>query len=556
MANEDVTLTYGADLSALKRALGDLASISFAGGALGLIGGVTAALAATAGILRSSTVAALEGEQANKKLAEAVKNAGSAFSYSYAQLKESSSVLQSQSSFSAEQIEAAQKVLIQHRLTGEQFRETQRLALDMAADLGGPPVESAKRLAQALEDPTKGLGRLRLAGISVSQASREEITRLAELGDMYGAQKALLTELQAKYGGLSATIAGTVTGGWTQLVNVVKDLREAIGQELLPYLEELLPVARATVLVFTDWAKESIQLVGALGNPSWVSNFREAMIDAFSQLLALLQKTGVAFDVLVAKLQYFWAQAINYIETYKYTLSGAAVGGLAGGLAGGPGGTAIGGAAGGGLGFLADTTRASVGLGPSAADDMRLKELAEKVVQANKAFSDLNPDVAALAKEIKARMTPGTGDGLDEGPRGGGSYIPQGASLGPAEGDMFGSAIASSMAMGLQQSGVLDTLKTASNERVAALAEQIKSSVSATGNGKEAFQSGFEDTISTFKRIQTSQASVAEVEQRQLTALEKLVISESERRTRDESRNTTLLEISGALKNGVPAVAQ
>lgn len=484
MAGEDVILTYGADLSGLKQQLGQLkvgaaeVGSTLAGSLKGLAAGagIGAAIAAVNGFgyavqesvtfLRDSVVASLESEQANKRLANAVKNAGESFSFTFEQLKDSASVLQGNSIFSNEQIEAAQKVMIQYRLTGEQFRETQRLALDMAADLGKTPAQAAKILAQSLADPEKAMLRLRLAGISLSESARHQIGELTELGDSYKAQQVLLEDLTKTYAGASAAAADTATGGWAQMKNTLKDLQETLGNTILPYLKEMAPVASELAKLFNDIAKA---VAAAFGNTSSIESFKNQMV-------------GLQLVVRGLRLQF-----------------------------------------GGG------------GIGDGSADALR-----EKLRGSSMYWKGQNPGDDGLPN--------GTGPG-------GAAYRPQGESIGGVRNAQigFGSGIADGMALAIKQSGVLDTLQTASDSRIAALAEGIKSSIA---KPQEGFTSGFEDSVSTFRRIQSSQASLDKVEERQLTALEKLVLEENNKRMRDDTRNTTLLEISASLKAGVPTVLQ
>lgn len=481
MAGEDVTISYGADLSSLKTALGGLKAASSAAGiglasVFGAVGGVAAtaaikglnllgdAVVGTAGLLRDSVAAALESEQANRRLAEAVKRAGEAFSFTFDELKNSARVLQGNSIFSNEQIEAAQKVMIQYRLTGEQFRETQKLALDMAADLGQDPVQAAKTLAQALVDPEKAMLRLRVAGVSLSEGARHQIAELSELGDTYAAQKVLLEDLTKTYGGASAAAADTVSGGWQQMSNTLKDLMGSVGESFLPLLKEMVPVLKDIVQLFADWVKNA---------------------NALFQIV-----TGANMKEISA-----WTTGLSAV------LQGANM--------------------------------------------------------------DIN---GTKPTNVKPRVSWGNGgDGLPGGTGpGGGAFRIEGESLGGISNKNIGFGIADGMVLAMRRSGVLDSLggskdkdifaAGASDKRIAALAAGIKASVKASGQTE--FKGGFEDSVDTFKRIQAAQYSTEKVEERQLTQLEKLVLSENEKRERDKTRNTTLIEISGRLKNGVPSVLQ
>lgn len=520
MANEDVTISYGADISALKKQLGELKAASDAAGASVKTGlgaaffgaaagvGATATMAAINGLgyavqgsitlMRDSVVAALESEQANRRLAESVKRAGESFSFTYDQLKESSRALQGQSIFSNEQIEAAQKVMIQYRLTGEQFRETQKLALDMAADLGKAPADAAKILARALADPEKAMRVLRASGVSLTEGARNQISTLIELGDVYGAQKALLEDLTKTFQGASAAAADTVTGGWQQISNTFKDLQGNLGEAILPLLKEMMPVLKEIVGVFADWARETTELIKSFGGMESVKD----------TLLAL-----------------------------RFAIKGGAL--------------------------------------QAAGED--IGNAAGTVWNANKMGFRLGTEgIGALwdpyfwgmqdsTSPVRRRPRRGTADGLPNGtgPGGGGTvgtgdpmdYIDDGKKIGgiSIRNTGIGAGVGLGLSLALGQSGMLDSLKSGSDDQIARLAAGIKKSVKDSGSDVE-FKSGFEDSVGTFKRIQSAQYNVNKVEERQLSALEKLVLQENDKRVRDEQRNTTLIGIETALKNGIPSV--
>ena len=545
MAAEDVTIKYGADTGPLKEALADIrkqsaglssssggfwvelvknaklagaairatganmagmaaiaASTAVAVGALAAaavalvaaLAAIAAAAAAVVGavvVIRSSIAAALESEQANARLASAIENAGGKFEYTFQQLKTSARELSRQTIFSDEQIQAAQAVLIQYRLTGEQFRIVQRLAVDMASAMGTEPAAAASTLARALANPVQGIKQLRTEGVQFTTQATEQIKKLVELGDVYGAQQILLEQFSEKYNGAGQKLANTVTGSYAQIGNTIRDLQSQLGEAFLPYIQALIPIFRELAGVIEKFTSDWIKAFEDVStNTTWIQEFQDTVITA-------LGTVGLFIDRLVSKFRVLNAMRGN--GTAKERLD-------------------------------------------AYVNEAKLSEMT----------------VEEYTKDFRARVKappPAGGDGL-----------PQGSTPKPfmtvTEFEGIKTAIADgakgawNMVPGDLQKSIMSgiegaqTLRSASDETIARLAAGIDNPEATKG-----FKGGIEDSISTFRRIQAAVGSTEDVPKRQLSELEKLVLQENERRTRDDQRNQSLKSIEKALTGGVAAKA-
>jgi hypothetical protein len=110
------------------------------------------------------------------------------------------------------------------------FDQATQAALDMSTALGTDMSSSAVQLGKALNDPIKGITALTRSGVSFTEQQRAQISAMVESGDILGAQKVILGELQREFGG-AAEAAGTPLD---KLKTKVGNLQEAIGGALIP----------------------------------------------------------------------------------------------------------------------------------------------------------------------------------------------------------------------------------------------------------------------------------------------------------------------------------
>lgn len=114
---------------------------------------------------------------------------------------------------------------------------------DLAATLGIDGPRAAEILGKTLQDfSTDGagaLGRLKAAGVALTDQQEEQIKKMIEAGDVAGAQKVLLDALAETTGGAAAAAAGTFAGQMAIFQETVADAGEGVAMSLLPALTQL-----------------------------------------------------------------------------------------------------------------------------------------------------------------------------------------------------------------------------------------------------------------------------------------------------------------------------
>ena len=231
---------FNKDLAAAKKKAGGLKGAL--GGVAKVAGGFLAAnvisggLSKLTGFMSDSIEKAKEQMAVEAQLDAVLKSTGGAAGVTADEVKKLGSALQETTNFGDEVTIAAQNMLLTFTGIGKDvFPRATKSALDMATALGTSPVDAAKQLGMALNDPAAGISRLTRSGIVFTEAQKETIKTMVEAGDKAGAQALMLEELEKEFGG-SAEAAVKADGGMQQAENAMGDLQEKIGKKLIPVM--------------------------------------------------------------------------------------------------------------------------------------------------------------------------------------------------------------------------------------------------------------------------------------------------------------------------------
>jgi len=233
---------FGADLSSFERAMNKAQkklkkfgkNIQKTGKSLTM--GLTLPIVA----LGASSVKAFDEQQKAIAQVEAgLKSTAGTVGLTSKELQKMAADLQKTTLFGDEEIlkGATSQLLTFTNITGEQFKKTQKITLDLATRLDGDLKSSAIMLGKALNDPVANLSALSRAGIQFSEEQKATVKSLVETNDLAGAQTLILAELEKQYGGSAEAAALAGMGPITQLNNQLSDLSEQIGARLLPYIK-------------------------------------------------------------------------------------------------------------------------------------------------------------------------------------------------------------------------------------------------------------------------------------------------------------------------------
>lgn len=113
----------------------------------------------------------------------------------------------------------------------DSYERVATAAADMATKLGGDPKAAALQLAKAMEDPAKQVTALARSGTVFTEQQKAQIKAMQESGDLLGAQKLVLAEIEKQYGGASVA-AGEAgfAGALDSAGEAWRDFLEVLGQ--------------------------------------------------------------------------------------------------------------------------------------------------------------------------------------------------------------------------------------------------------------------------------------------------------------------------------------
>ena len=226
--------------------------------------------------------------------------------------------------FSAGAQKEAQTLLLTFTGIGKDvFPAAQEAVLNMSTVLGQDLKSSSIQLGKALQDPILGVTALRRAGVNFNEAAKDTIKAMVEMGDVAGAQKFILAELETEFGGAAKAAGQTFTGQLTILQNGLKGVGVEIGTQFLPALTEIIRSINANIPKIKEVLSNLISTVG--GAISSVYNF----INENKSLVATLLVTMGVIKLITLD----WGAMISTVVSaakYIYSLGVAAYNSCAG----------------------------------------------------------------------------------------------------------------------------------------------------------------------------------------------------------------------------------
>ena len=228
---------------------------------LASVGKVAAGVAIAAGAIGYKLATAAYDAQKVMAQTEAIIEAtGGAAGVTAKQVSDLSSKLSMQIGVDDELIQSSANLLLTFKQVKNQVGVNNNIfdqAVIAAQDLGnvfGSSEAAAMQLGKALSDPEKGITALRRAGINFTEAQKEQIKTLVQSGDVLGAQKLILAEVESQVGG---TAAATATG-FDRMRVAVENVAEKFGTLLLPYIEKFANFVTNTVVPYLNNLSEVI----------------------------------------------------------------------------------------------------------------------------------------------------------------------------------------------------------------------------------------------------------------------------------------------------------
>lgn len=263
----DVLVRFIGDASKLRAEADKVEGMGAKMGAVGKKIAVGLGAAFVVSQAREWVDAASEAQKVSATLAQTLKNAGDASGTWAKHAEKLAGSLMKQTGVDDEVIKGGQAILATFHEVGGAVGQTQGIfdrataaAVDLSAAGFGSVDSSAQKLGKALQDPIKGMAALSRAGVTFTDAQKDQITALVKQGDLLGAQKLLLAEVE---GQVKGTAAASVTA--TDKMNIAwGETKESLGAALLPVLEKLTPVLVSLAGFIQDNADILVPMAGII----------------------------------------------------------------------------------------------------------------------------------------------------------------------------------------------------------------------------------------------------------------------------------------------------
>jgi LysM repeat protein len=173
--------------------------------------------------------AVLQQERITSRLNAVLKVTGADAWVSSSLLKKMANEQSSATGKSMEEIMEMQAVLLGFRsVTRDVFGDAAQAALDIAEVMGGGLVSVANSLGKALDSPVEGMSALSRQGFVFTEQQKELVKALEETGRHEEAQRVILKEVQAAFGGASTATSEAVQSQ-IRYNNALDDLKKNIG---------------------------------------------------------------------------------------------------------------------------------------------------------------------------------------------------------------------------------------------------------------------------------------------------------------------------------------
>jgi cell division protein FtsB len=200
-----------------------------------------------AAALGKSVQNAAEAQRVMSQTEAVLRSTGTTANGTAADIANLSETLSRQTAVDDELIQSGANLLLtfkniqnQSGLNNDIFNQTVQATLDVSRAMGTDASTEAIRLGKALNDPVKGLSALSRVGIQFTAQQKEQIKALTESGDLLGAQKIILAELQSQFGGSAQAYAQTFAGQIELLGIELENFSEEIGVIVMPALRSLM----------------------------------------------------------------------------------------------------------------------------------------------------------------------------------------------------------------------------------------------------------------------------------------------------------------------------
>ena len=282
--------------------------------------GKSLSLRVTAPLTALGVVALQNADQqarAETKVATALKSTGNQVGYNLDQLKAYASELQSKTIFGDETIlyDVTTRLLAFTNITGDNFKRTQQIVLDMSTALEMDLGSAATMLGKALDDPIGKMSALSRAGINFTDEQKTMVKQLVETGETAKAQTIILDALEQKFGGQAEAAAKVGMGALKQLKNSWGDFLEQIGQTMTPFINRIAAFLQRIVTLLQGMSPTMRKVLVVIAG---VAAALGPVMVGISGIIKLIPALSAGFTALLSPVGIITAAVLALAAAFAY----------------------------------------------------------------------------------------------------------------------------------------------------------------------------------------------------------------------------------------------
>ncbi len=288
-----------------------------------------AAFAGAAAVIVKSARDLARIEKINAQTEAVLKSMGNSAGVTSKHIQDLAGDLEKLTASEAETIQEGANLLLTFRNIQNQvgenndiFDQAVKMSVDLSRAMGTDASGEAIRLGKALNDPVKGVSALTRVGVSFTEQQKEQIKTLSQSGDILGAQKIILAELQAQFGGSGQAYAATFAGQVELLNHELGALGEEATMVVMPALQTMIGELRtlapeigtklSAAIASVDWKAFTKTLVDTI-------TFLVQNADAIMKVVTALFVLNTTYNVVKVATGLFNAAAVILGNTFVIT---------------------------------------------------------------------------------------------------------------------------------------------------------------------------------------------------------------------------------------------
>lgn len=225
--------------------------------------------------LKDGIQGALAAQQISQQTNAVIKSTGGAANVTSGQVDNLANSLKNKTSIDDDVIKSGENMLLTFTNIRNEagkgndiFNQTTKAMTDLSVATGEDMKSAAVQLGKALGDPTKGMTALQRVGVTFDDQQQKTIKSMQASGNIMGAQKIILGELNKEFGGSAQALGDSYQGKWNKLKNSMDDLGKSIGAALLPAIsafsdllsKHVVPAIQSVV----SWMTKHKEIIGPL----------------------------------------------------------------------------------------------------------------------------------------------------------------------------------------------------------------------------------------------------------------------------------------------------